>query len=206
MIQELQKVKRAGRGPTPDTSATVQKVPMAPSEPRPANPRPAGGIVRKRTKDLHPEQENHDTKAALAEIRAHPEAVDSSPEIVKQASRSGGDEVSDVDLAQAVMRMAIRQVVTNVSQQSTSLGVDRTNVQWIREEHAKNVQISIPVRREVYKAALQRLLARSIGFCGGGQTPSDHIVVVRDKEERALHKALTTTVDKSLYNKAYWSL
>jgi hypothetical protein len=212
MIQELQKVRAAGRGSDVDVSEIIHKVPMAPSEPRPANARPAGGIVRKKSKDLHPEQENLDTKAALAEIRDHPEAVDCSveerrKEAVKQASRTGGAEaVSNLELAHEVMRMAVKGVVTNVHQQSTALGIDGTDSHWKLKEHSKNAQISFPVRREAYQAALQRMQARSIGLCAGGHTPSDYIVPVRNKDERAMHKALTASVDKSLYNKAYWSM
>lgn len=208
MIEELQKVKRAGQEAADAISSTGPKAPVAPSEPRPENSRPSP-LQGRNYKQQDSQEEDMCTKAALAQLmkRSEGTAESSSLSHVRQASRANqAKALSNLELAHEVLRLCIRQIVAKMCQQSASLGTSRQDARNFAIEHSKNRRIWNCINKEVYRAVCVRGEARTIGVMGGGHLRNSDVIPTRNKEVSAEHKALTEQVVKSLYKKAYWIL
>lgn len=207
MIEELQKIKRAGDESIADALAQsdLPKAPMAPAEPPPKNarPSPAGkGRNRKLGEAERVSQADIDTKAALAEVMKQDYTQQSSSlSNIRLASRPDAVKArSNLELAHEVMRLVIRQIVAKLAAQSSSLGAVRDESRHRAIEHAKNRIISHHVLAMVMRDASVRLQARSLGLVAN--TTSDHVIYRRDSARCAENKALTLSVVRSSFRKA----
>lgn len=204
MIEELQKIKRAGEQ---SLAAQAPKAPVAPDGPPPKNGRPspaAKGRNYKPSAEERASQAEVDcaTTAALAQINSTAKESSSLGNVRQSARAKAAEALSNLELAHEVMRLCIRQIVAKMAMQSSSFGSARDKGRQYAIEHSKNRAISHYVIIEVVREAAARLQAESLGIMGGGHTDSDYIIPDRDWAQAAQDSALTQAVVRAALRKA----